>query len=89
MSHVHQFVPVIETNQQVDVSAGRTVTQPISTLHPLLFGGGQLTAACIRGAQEGKCNSITASNRFEGLIPVIEDWHTKVVLLEVGILLAF
>ena len=83
------FVPVIETNQQVDISDGRTVTQPISTLHPLLFGGDQLTAARIRGAQEGKCNSITASNRFEGLIPVIEDWHTKVVLLEVGILLAF
>ena len=53
MSHVHEFVPVIETNQQVDISDERTVTKPISTLHPLLFGGDQPIAACIRDAQEG------------------------------------
>ena len=64
---------------------GRTVTQPISTLHSLLFGGDQLTAARIRGAQEGKCDSVKASKRFEGLIPVIEDWHTKVIVLEVSV----
>lgn len=84
MSLIHQFVPVIEHEQQVDISDGRTVTQPISTLHSLLFGGDQLTAACVRGAQEGKCNSVTASKRFEGLIPVIEDWHTKIIVLEVS-----
>ena len=61
------------------------MTQPISTLLPLLLGGDQLTAACVRGAREGKYNSITASNRFEGLILVIEDQHIKVALLEVSI----
>ena len=64
---------------------GRTVTQPISTLNSLLFSGDQLTAARIRGAQEGKCNSVTASKQFEGLIPVIEDWHTKVIVPEVSL----
>jgi len=42
-----------------------------------------LTAARIRGAQEAKCNSVTASKRLDGLIPVIEDWRTKVIILEV------
>ena len=84
MSHIHQFVPVIEHERQVDVGDGRTVTQPTSTLYSLLFGGDQLTAARVRGAKQGRCNSVTASNRFEGLIPVIEDWHTKVIVLEVS-----
>ena len=53
MSHVHQFIAGMKTNQQADISDERTVTQPISTLHPL-FGGDQLTAAHIRGTQEGK-----------------------------------
>lgn len=73
MSHVHQFVPVVECEQEVDVGDDRTTSQPMSLLHPVLFGGDQLTAARIRGAQEAKCNSITASKRFDGLIPVIED----------------
>ena len=83
LSHVHQFVPVVECEQEVNVGDGRTTSQPMSSLHPVLFGGDQLTAARIRGAQEAKCNSVTASKRFDGLIPVIEDWHTKVIILEV------
>ena len=83
MSHVHQCVPVVEYEQEVNVGDGRTISQPMSMVHPVLFGGDQLTAARIRGAQEAKCNSVTASKRFDGLIPVIEDWHTKVIILEV------
>ena len=52
-------------------------------MHSIPFGGDQLTAARVRGAQAAKCNSVTSAKRFDGLIPVIEDWHTKVVLLEV------
>ena len=60
MSHVHQFVPMVECEQEVDVGDGRTTSQPMSLLQPVLFGSDQLTAARIRGAQEAKCNSITA-----------------------------
>jgi len=85
-SHVHQYVPIIEHETQTRITTDSTVvdvTEHSSVLHPLLFGGDQLTAARMRGAKEAKCNSITAARRLEGLIPVIEDWHTKVVLLEV------
>ena len=83
MTHVHQHVPVVEYERRIQVDEDTTVLQSQSKVHGILFGGDQLTAARIRGAQEAKCNSVTATKRFEGLIPVIEDWHAKVVLLEV------
>ena len=84
--HVHQYVPIIERDNQIQVTTNNVtvdVTEYSSVLHQVLFGGDQLTAARMRGAKEAKCNSVTAAKRLEGLIPVIEDWHTKVVLLEV------
>lgn len=84
LSHVHQFVPVVERERDVDVGNGITVSQPVSSLHSLLFGGDQLTVARVRGAQEAKSNSVSSSKRFDGLIPVLEDWHTEVILVEVN-----
>ena len=52
-------------------------------MHKLSFIGDQLTAAQAQGAQEAKYNVVTRVKRFDNLIPVIEDWHTKVALLEV------
>ena len=85
-SHMHQYVPIIEHENQRHLTTNNVtvdVTEHSSVLHQLLFGGDQLTAARIRGAKQAKCNSITAAKRLDGLVPVIEDWHTKVVLLEV------
>ena len=53
-------------------------------LHKKLFGGDQLTAARVRGAQLAMGNSKTALKRLDGVIPVIEDWHTEVVLYEIS-----
>ena len=51
----------------------------------LLVGGDQLTVARIHGVQMIRGNSVTSEERFEGLLPVAEDWHAKVCLLEVRI----
>ena len=56
MSHVHQFVPVVEYEQEVNVGDGRTTSQQMYLLHPVVFGGDQLTAAHTRGVQEAKGN---------------------------------
>ena len=53
------------------------------TIAQLLFGGDQLTAARARGAIRQRQNSLTAKQRLEGLNPVTEDWHAKVVLITV------
>ena len=83
MSQLHQYVPVVEmtTDQGVDVT-----DKPYSErIHPLLFGGDQLTAARARGCQELRINSDTNTGRLRGLVPVAEDWHTTVTLLVVSI----
>ena len=48
-----------------------------------LVGGDQLTVARIRGAQRIRGNSETSQQRFDGLLPVAEDWHAKMCFLEV------
>ena len=48
-----------------------------------VVGGDYLTAARMRGAQRIRGNSETSVDRFDGLLPVAEDWHAKVCLLEV------
>jgi len=37
----------------------------------------------VRGAQIAKSNGKTALDRLDGIIPVVEDWHTEVLLYEV------
>ena len=48
-----------------------------------VVGGDYLTAARMRGTQRIRGNSETSADRFDGLLPVAEDWHAKVCLLEV------
>ena len=84
MSCLHRYVPVMQTNV-ADPSADMADQLTSEILHPLLFGGDQLTAARARGCQELRINSDTANGRLHGLIPVAEDWHTTVTLLVVSI----
>lgn len=87
ISDLHQYVPIMETSSTTDPSIDpETVDKPTSEkMHPLLFGGDQLTAARGRGCQELRINSDTSTGRLQGLIPVAEDWHTSVTLLVVNI----
>ncbi|XP_064386162.1 uncharacterized protein LOC135334762 isoform X4 [Halichondria panicea] len=48
-----------------------------------LFGGDQLTVARIRGAQALRDTHSDPADRFEGIAPVIEDWHSRMTLMKV------
>ncbi len=52
-------------------------------LKKLSFGGDQLTMERLRSAIDCMCDSHTDSQRLEGLIPTIEDWHAKQCLMQV------
>uniref|UniRef100_A0A1X7V3G2 DUF6589 domain-containing protein n=1 Tax=Amphimedon queenslandica TaxID=400682 RepID=A0A1X7V3G2_AMPQE len=47
----------------------------------LLLGGDQLTVARSRSAISHVDNSDSPSANLTGLIPVIQDWHSKMTLL--------
>ena len=52
--------------------------------HCILFVGDQLTVCRSHGAQTARCNDDVAEKHFEGLIPVTEDWHTRITLMRVS-----
>ena len=68
-----------------DVSVGEAkYSISINIPHTILLGGDQLTAARCRGCKDIRNNSDNECARLTGFQPVAEDWHTKVVLLEVS-----
>ena len=49
----------------------------------VLPGGDQLTVACARDAQAMRASHDRPSDRLEGSIPVVEDWHSRMTLMRV------
>ena len=73
LSGIHHYVP----------SAGGDSADG-GVFHQVLLGGDQLTTKRGRAAIRLRDNSTSDRDRLQGFIPVTEDWHTKVVLLEVS-----
>lgn len=84
LQHLQQYIPEKEYEDELCVPNQQELIKTTKVLqHKILLGGDQLTVARVRGAQTAMCNGIDAVKRLEGFIPVIQDWHAKVVLLEV------
>ena len=81
MLHAHQYVPTRTVTKSPTDNNSAPVTE--MQMHKILFGGDQLTVARARGAKKSRKNSTTSDKRLEGLVPCIEDWHAKVILIEV------
>ena len=65
-------------------SNGETETIEKAKVHSILLGGDQLTAARARHSIKAKINSQTPAKQLIGIIPVMEDWHTKANFLGVS-----
>ena len=73
MESLHQYVPT------KNVGSSREIAEHY------LFGGDQLP--CTRASAKRRQDSATAIERLEGLLPVVEDCHTKMCLFEVHMLM--
>ena len=81
---LHKYVPLQRTTSNVPVPDSNDSEEiMVDKMHQVLFGGDQLTVVRARSAQLIRDNSQHATGRLQGFVPVIEDWHTKVCLLEV------
>ena len=92
---LEEIVDILDELQKYAPSESHTREVPIPNttevkslkeiaFHRLLFGGDQLTAKRARAGIRIRNNSMNSADRLEGLLPVAEDWHTKVVFLEVS-----
>lgn len=85
LTHLHQYVPQIQCEKDVTVPViNATVKVTEGRTHGILLGGDQLSQARARSALKSKANSQAPQKKLEGLIPTIEDWHTKLTLFEVN-----
>ena len=82
--NLQQYVPIkSETDQLVDPDDGEPVEITTDHFHYILFGGDQLTVERATGAKRTRSNESRGVDRLDGLVPVIEDWHSKVIFLKV------
>ncbi len=76
MQSLHRYVP-----SKTVLKEGE---QRVELLESCLFGGDQLTCARGRSAKRHRQDSATEVEKLDGLRPVVEDWHTKMCVFEVG-----
>ena len=85
MHHMMGYVPALQYTKRVLIpEKATTFESEHASLHKVLFGGDQLTAARARGALRTRGNSLSPLFRLEGLIPCAEDWHTQLNLIGVS-----
>lgn len=76
----------VENCEKEDDEDDEQILVHIDKFHHILYGGDQLTTERMRGAKNVRANACRGKERLEGVQPVIEDWHSKVVLLKVHVL---
>ena len=79
MEHLQQYAPVASEVEKLSIPGVGEREVHADKFYHLLFGGDQLTAKRARGSQHVRSNSLRGKDRLEGLKPVVEDWHAKVV----------
>ena len=89
LDHLMKFVPTLPKEGEISLPDASKVTFDDTRFFKILLGGDQLTAARVRGTQALRVTQDKACDRLHGLIPVVEDWHSRMALVDVSNLLQF
>ena len=79
LNDLQKYVPSERSTKEFLIAPGKVFSLQLDHFSHVLLGD-QLIVARIRGAQRIRRNSCNGQDRFEGLVPVVEDWHAKVFL---------
>ena len=80
---LHEYVPSTPVPSEVVLDSGETTIHMDYKLTKILLCGDQLTVARAHGAKGMRVNHENAKSCLKGIIPVIEDWHTRLTLMKV------
>ena len=80
LTHIQGYVPCKQTEKLLDAEP---FTQTDYQLFTTLVDGDQLSAARARNCVMIQDNAENNFDKLNGLLPVVEDWHVKVCLIEV------
>ena len=84
LDHYINLVPKVEADGFLILRDGHTVPFDDTRFNVKLLGGDQLTVVRVRSTQSLFDTLDSAAQRCEGLVPVIENWHARAVLLQVS-----
>ena len=86
LDQVQKYTPTIVTDEKVISANGNEYLFKKENMHEILIGGDQLTVTRARSAIAIRRDSDTIANKEKllGVRPVIEDWHARMVLMQVS-----
>ena len=82
MDSLHKYVPTLTEDKKVTLPNGEEIELQHTEMWETLFGGDQLTVARARGSIAVRYTHKSKTEKL-GLLPFVEDWHTKMTLLQV------
>lgn len=81
---LHEYVPSVPVKTELTMDDGECIDHLDYSLIRQLLGGDYLTVARVYGAIGIRSNHEDAISALKGLIPVIEDWHTRMTIMQVS-----
>lgn len=82
MDSLPKYVPTLTEDKKVTLPNGEEIELQHTEMWETLFGGDQLTVARARGSIAVRYTHKSKTEKL-GLLPFVEDWHTKMTLLQV------
>lgn len=80
LEHYHQYIPTLAAKGHHSLPDGEVLGFDDTRFPPIFLGGDQLSVARARGSQALGLSHNTPHDRLEGIIPVVEDWHTRTLM---------
>ena len=84
LAHYLKLVPTVEAEGHLQLPSGSVTDFDDTRFFSVLFEGDNLTIARICGMQALHDTQDRGYNCFEGVLPVVEDWHSRMTLLKVS-----
>ena len=87
LQHMQKYVPCVKKQVDLEVpSTGEHMAVELVDNYDILLGGDLLTSFRAREVQRIMAYSDQPHLRCDCLLPVTEDWHTRLCLLEVSLI---
>jgi hypothetical protein len=83
LEELHKYVPQVTQEVSITTTESYSRTKSVTMVYPILLGGDQLSTSRARSAKATKRTEKPYAERLDGLVPVFEDWHTRVTLISV------
>jgi L1 cell adhesion molecule like protein len=84
MDILHKYVPSTTSTHNTTLPNGENYSYTQDNLFEILFGGDQLTVTRARSAIGIRRTHDSDKEKLLGLIPVVEDWHARMALVQVN-----